>query len=585
MKKLNRLVRGTLCLLLALLMGLSMVACGGRTETGDPNTPTEAVDDTKTQLYVANYYGGLGDAWLVEVKTMFEKANAETSFEPGKKGVQVHIYNDKTIDGAGIASTLANDSGDSTKEGNAIYFTETVLYYELVNAGLLADITDIVTGKNESYDLNGDGTAEQISIADKMDPVLNEYFKTAQDKYFALPFYTGFFGMYYDVDLFDANGYYFADVTSTSVDGDKDNKSVGPDGVAGTADDGLPATYEQFDILMAAMRVDSVYPFVWTASYPDYFQKAMANLWVDYEGYEQAMLNVTMNGVAKNLITVDASGKITKLGNTTIKPGSAGNGYLLQQQAGKYYALKFIDNILSNGLNYDPLSVGGGLTHLGAQERFLKSKKIAGKEGAQTIAMLIDGNWWENEANGVFTSMANSYGSQWSRGERKIAIMPTPKASVDQLGKATMYDMNRSACFINANTPESQMAVAKAFLAFAHTNEALSVFNTVTSMPRPYEYTITDSDMERISYFGLNSYEYVKNADVVYSRNDEDAFFLNNENFFSFGGSWGWVTQIDGQKYEGNSIIGYFRNNKFTPEQWFSGLSTYHKAYWQYLYG
>lgn len=584
MKKMKSLVRGAMCMLLALLMGLTTIACT-REDPSNSNNPEKPVDDTKTQLYVANYYGGLGDQWLWEVIAKFEAANAETSFEEGKIGVQVHVYNDKTIDGAGIASTLANDSGDSTKEGNAIYFTETVRYYELLNAGVIADITDIVTAKNESYDLNGDGTAEMVSIADKMDPTLKEYFETKDGKYYALPFYNGTYGMYYDVDLFDEMGYYFADVTSDTVDGSVDNKSVGPDGIAGTQDDGLPATYEQFDILMTQMRVDSVYPFVWTAAYSDYFQRAMANIWVDYEGYEQAMLNVTFDGVAKNLITVDANGNITKLGNTVITPGSTGNGSLLQQQAGKYYTLKFVNNILSNGLNYDPLSVGGGLTHTGAQERFLKSRKIAGKEGAQVIAMIIDGNWWENEADGVFSSMANSYGSDWSRSDRKFAVMPTPKASVDQLGKATIYDTNASACFINANTPASQMAVAKAFLAYCHTNEAMSLFNAVTSMPKPYKYTITDEDMEKISYYGLSSYEYWQNADVVYSRNDEDAFFLNNENFFSMTGAWGWTTSINGQKYEGASFIGYFRNGTFTPEQWFSGMYSYHKANWQYLYG
>lgn len=569
-------------MVLALVLCLSLAACDRGSGQGSENA-NKPIDVAKSQLYIANYYGGLGDQWLSAIIEDFEAAYAETSFEEGKLGVQVHIYNDKTIDGAGLSSVLANDSGDATRQGNAIYFTESVSYYELLNAGLLADITDMVTEKSESYDLDGDGAAEMVSIADKMDSTLNEYFQTADGKYYALPFYTGFFGMYYDVELFDEKGYYFADVNSTKVDGSTDNKSVGPDGVAGTADDGLPATYEQFDVLMAAMRTDSVYPFVWTASYPDYFQKSMANIWMDYEGYEQAMLNVTMDGVATDLIEVDEAGNVTELGDTVITPGKNGNAYLLQKQAGKYYALKFMDTILSNGLNYDPLSVGSGLSHTGAQERFLKSRKIAGKEGAQVIAMLIEGNWWENEASSVFSSMSNSYGAQWSRSNRKIAVMPIPKVSVDDLGKATIYDMNRSACFINGNTPESQLAIAKAFMSFAHTNASLSRFNAVVSMPRPYSYTITEEDMETISYYGLSCYDFVKNADIIYSRNDEDAFFLNNENYFSAGNAWGWTSSINGQKTEGNALIGYLRNGTLSPEQWFTGLYEYHKNNWQYL--
>ena len=326
-----------------------------------------------------------------------------------------------------------------------------------------------------------------------------------------------------------------------------------------------------------------MYPFIWTAAYPDYFQKFMTSFWVDYEGYENSMLNVTLEGTATDLINVDASGNITKLPSTEITSGKNGNAYLLQKQEGKYYALKFIRSLLSNGLNYDPLSVGMGLTHTGAQERFLKSSKIAGKEGAQRIAMLIEGNWWEHEATNVFSSMTNSYGPQWAKTSRRIAIMPTPKASLDDLGGSVIYDMNRSACFVNANTPASQMPVAKAFMQFVHNNQSLSTFNAVTSMPRPYAYTITEEDMENISYFGLSTYNYVKNAQVVYPRNDENAFYLNNEIYFSAGNDWGWTTIINGQKREGSSLIGYFRTNQFTAEEWFAGLETYHRGRWDYL--
>ena len=577
-----------LLLLLILSMILNLTACRRDVndtdeEEGEENQADAPIDPDKTQIYIANYYGGLGDTWLKRVARAFESANAETVFEAGKKGVQVHVYNDKTIDGAGLGSVLSNDSGDSTKEGNAIYFTESVSYYELLNAGVIADITDIVTAKTENYDLNGDGTAELISIEDKMDATLREYYQTADGKYYALPFYNGFFAMYYDVDLFDEMDYYFANVTSTTLDGSKNNKSAGPDGVAGTADDGLPATYAQFEILLATMRTDNIYPFIWTAAYADYFQKFMTSFWVDYEGYEQAMLNVTLEGTATDLIEVDASGNITKFPATTITSGKNGNAYLLQKQEGKYYALSFIRSMLANGLNYDPLSVGMGLTHTGAQERFLKSAKIAGKEGAQRIAMLIEGNWWESEATQVFSSMANSYGNKYAKTSRRIAIMPTPKATLDDLGGSVIYDMNRSACFINANTPASQMPVAKAFMQFAHNNQSLSTFNTVTSMPRPYTYTITEEDMNNISYFGLSTYNYVKNAQVVYPRNDENAFYLNNEIYFSAGNDWGWTTIINGQKREGSSLIGYFRTNTFTAEEWFTGLEVYHRGRWEYL--
>lgn len=51
------------------------------------------------------------------------------------------------------------------------------------------------------------------------------------------------------------------------------------------------------------------------------------------------MLNWSMNGVVNNLVDVAEDGTITNLEPTTITDG--GNGYMLQKQLGKYYALQF----------------------------------------------------------------------------------------------------------------------------------------------------------------------------------------------------------------------------------------------------
>jgi len=565
-------------LILVLAVSLSMIGCGRDTGEGD-------IDESKTQLYVANFDGGLGDAWLKKVADNFEKANSETEFESGKKGVQVHVYNDKTIDGVGLTSILANDSGDSRVKGNAIYFTESVSYYELINSGAIAEITDIVTEKTEDYDLDKDGAKEKVSIADKIDPALLDYFKTSDNKFYGLPFYSAFFGMYYDVDLFDENDYYFKTVTSTTLDGSVDEKSVGPDGLENTADDGLPATYAQFDVLLQTLRVDGLYPFIWSSTYTEYFPEFLTNFWADYEGYENAMLNVSLSGTATDLIeSFDEFGNPVYMSPTEITSGKNGNAYLLQRQAGKYYALDFAYKLLTNGNNYDPLSVGSGLSHTGAQERFLNSVKIAGKEGAQRIAMLIEGSWWENEADGFFATMAKT-DDKYSRENRRIAIMPIPKIDENSLGKPTVFNVNNSACFINKNTPESQMPVAKAFFKFAHSNESLSTFNAYTSVTRPFSYTITEEDKEKISYFGNNLYEFMHTSNVVYTRNSKNEFYLNNEVYFSQKLTWDWTSIVGGQKMEGMSLVGKFRNMSCNAKDWFNGLSLYHKNNWSTLVG
>ena len=52
----------------------------------------------------------------------------------------------------------------------------------------------------------------------------------------------------------------------------------------------------------------------------------------------------TFDGVATDLIQVDEDGNVKKLPDTQI---TFENGYELQQQAGRYYTLKFVENVLS----------------------------------------------------------------------------------------------------------------------------------------------------------------------------------------------------------------------------------------------
>ena len=57
----------------------------------------------------------------------------------------------------------------------------------------------------------------------------------------------------------------------------------------------------------------------------------------------------TFDGVATDLIQVDEDGNVKKLPDTQI---TFENGYELQQQAGRYYTLKFVENVLSKKDNF-----------------------------------------------------------------------------------------------------------------------------------------------------------------------------------------------------------------------------------------
>ena len=97
------------------------------------------------------------------------------------------------------------------------------------------DITEAVTEPLTEY-------GEQGSIEDKMTTQQQNWFKV-NGSYYAIPHYEGYYGMFYDVDTFDERNLFMTDSgTFTNYSG----RGKGVDGVAGTYDDGLPATYEEF---------------------------------------------------------------------------------------------------------------------------------------------------------------------------------------------------------------------------------------------------------------------------------------------------------------------------------------------------
>ncbi|MDR1094448.1 MAG: hypothetical protein LBL66_09915 [Clostridiales bacterium] len=538
-----------------------------------PAPDGEAVDLGKSQLYVGNFDGGVGSVWLEELKAAFEAEYAETSFEENKTGVQVILDKKKAgFLGNALLATIGGERDD-------VFFTEGIKYYDYINKGVLADITDIVTAPLSEY-------GEEASIAGKMDGQLASYFRTGDGKYYALPFYDAYFGMFYDLDLFDEYGFWLAAgksaegvdlgdpsrVMNLFVKSARDARAAGPDGKAGTADDGLPATYADFYALLEYMSNNTVTPLVWTGAYPIYLQRFVNAVWADAAGREEFARNFSLSGTATGLIDPDTRQPVA---DAAITPS---NGYILQKQKAKYDALTFADALVKPGRSgqyyYPELSFSGSLTHTGAQRTFLYSRyKGAGEE----IAMLIEGNWWEMESRGVFAELSDKPG--FSRAERRIGFMPVPKPAAADVGKPrTVLSSNDSACFISAKSSGVRLELAKKFLRFCHAEAGLRLFNRVVGMARPYEYTMGDADFAGSSYYAREMYNVRKTADIVYEYSDAPVF-INNSSFLDPIGI-GFSSRVSGADYS-NPMWNFHDHADLTPEKYFKGLYDYQSAVWK----
>ena len=490
---------------LAAILACSSVACNTR-------GGGEKIDKNKTQLFVTTFEGGYGSEWLDAIKARFEAQYANVSFESGKTGVQVLIKDDRNLTNELLTQNLAGSNQE-------VFFTEAVNYYDLQERGLLYDISDAVT-KPINYDFNSQTTVEgeeTVSLESKMSNLHKEYYKADDGKYYGIPFYEANYGIVYDVDLFEKEGLYLAAPGEGNsmgfIKNEKTARSAGPDGKTGTADDGLPATYDEFFQLCDYMVEMGITPITWGGKTPHYVNVLVEALQADYEGEANMRLNYTFDGTATNLVeSINADGTLN-LYSETITPE---NGYLTwTKQAGRYYGLKFVERLTANSKYYVRKDViSPSFEHLEAQNAFLTGKFLSNKP---TIAMLIDGSWWHNEAGPMFDAAAKEF-TEAKAGEmaRKFSFMPLPKATADKVGEGyTVMDVNSSICFVNGNLNPKKEALVKEFLQFCHTNQSLAEFTSMTYTCKPYTYTMTQEELNAMPYWGQELYRLHNEAHFI----------------------------------------------------------------------
>lgn len=555
MKKLTKI------LALTMALGVSLSGLGA---CGD-----DGIDETKTQLRIYNYPGGFGTQWLKDIVTDFQNANENYQGKDGRVGVQV-ILDDETKT---LGSAFKNNMGNTD-----IYFTEDVRYYDMIKHGndsLILDLTTAVTTDLTEY-------GEDRSIFDKLDATQQNYYKTADNKIYGIPYRMDAQGIIYDVSLFDEEELYFAkggapseycqftqannddavsgsfgDYEYTNLDGDR---SAGPDGLYGTEDDGLPATYEEFFVLCdyMASAEKGIVPFNWNGYDKTYLTNFFQQLLIDYEGKAGYQIYLDYEGTAKNLIeSVDEDGNVTFKEPTVISKASK-NGYLMSSSAGRYYALKFFEKLIGTPEYY----VSGGFnmvhTHMKAQKTFLESI-----EDGPRNAFLIDGVWWENEAYQTFDDMVSDYdNTDYSRLNRKFKMMQLPKATVADIGESATYGDNLyDLCFVNANIDADKIDLAKDFIRFCFTDENNIRFNLTTGLPRPMSYELDDDQLAQLSMFGKSVYDISKNGSLVYTFSNNDIYRMYNSNIdanITFGGKFVMqgATIADSFKYHGVNDFG-----------------------------
>lgn len=554
------------CLTMSALLALgtfTAVGCGKK--DGEKN-----VDSTKTQIYIGNINYGYGDDWLKKTISDFEERYANKSFEDGKTGVQVFYENGSAYGNNSLIQTAASQGCD-------IFFGENTAYSNFVNSGVMLDITDIVTEKLTEF-------GETRSIADKLTEGFGSHLKTSDNKYYALPNYECTYWINYNVQFFEDNLLYFAP-DGTFIKSLEDKKSAGPDRIEGNYDDGMPATFDQFFELCDEIDNCGGIPVAWPGGIDSYRNVYLTQLHAAIEGKEQFDIGYSFDGEAKTLVKFDSQGKavfnngVPELETKTITPS---NGYEIYRQEGRYWAINFFERILEGG--YCSQGSTGSADHLTTQADFIESRY-----SGQPIAMLLDGNYWTNEAKDAFAQSVVNHGESASKENARFGIMPWPRQNNGREGKNSILVAGNDLAFIYSGTPANRLPAVKKFFQFAYSDEQLRNYSRIVGTMRGCDVEFTDTDKENMSEFARRTLEYRQDSDVIlpcsknriYVNNMSDfIYFKNGLNAYIADNTYNdpimYVREYAGNKSDNIAKL-YFEgmNSFYTYSRWNSSYGTF----------
>jgi len=131
--------------------------------------------------------------------------------------------------------------------------------------------------------------------------------------------------------------------------------------------------------------------------------------------------------------------------------------------------------------------------------------------------MLSEGNWWYAESKDTFDSLAATYPNA-DKDSRHFAVMPYPKATEEKVGeKQTVMNMGYSLAFLKKGISPEKQELLKLFYKWCHTDRALQAYTMASDHMRDFEYEMTEEQLASMNMWSRTSYEYIKNADIVYA--------------------------------------------------------------------
>ncbi len=563
----------TISMILACMVGSLVLFTGCK--------PDIEIDNTRTQLYIGVKDDGIGKDWVYDAIEKFEAdeywSNWENPNDSSRKGIQVipkfedSLYEQKNVE----------TSMPSAKE--SVYVLSSINFFQWLNSdntsGMLVNLWDTV---NE----DPDGEGPERSIYDRMSQIAKDHLTVTlangEKAIYTLPYHENYWGAIYDADIFEDFDLYNLD-DYVGLDGEEgtEDDCWGPNGVeddvdSHTCDDGLPATWEDMKVLIRTMADVGVIPFTWNQNTYTYQTGWLKSIMAAYEGKENYELRYSMNGTHTKLGAIDKT-----------------NAYKLADAEGIRAALTVAEFIRSNADYYSVKADYSSQSHLAAQEEFIMSTKD------KPIGFLLESGWWENEAKGTFASMANTYGEEYGYGKRNFKWLPFPKfigtnGIDDQENmKTTMYSgvgTGGGGWMLSANVEDVIKPVALGFIEFCNSEKMMGRFTEVTGICRPYEYELSDEQIDNMTSYTRTIYEYRKLGQTPGSNVELIRYSTRNPFVVNVSSYFGVDYEFDALLYKGqnnqrsanNPLTAFKDDASLTVDDYIEGIKAqYNKDTWE----
>ena len=526
--------------LAALTMSAPLAGCGGGGGTGDGGASSSSeystvVDENKIQIYAYAVENGLTSQWIKDLAEQYNNLpeNANSKYEViGESG---------SMD----ATTTLRDRLQADATEVNIYFGCQGNLKNLIASNLLINIEDM-------YEMKVDGPSKG-TIKEKThnyEDLKLAWSDLNGNGIYGVSYGTGVSGMVFDYDFFLKHGLMYlesseklgdvndqAGKTVCSVSGDNlvcdvafGNYEVGDkiltpgrDLKYGTYDDGQANTYEEFnDVLFRALSVNYTHGFIYTTkSRNAYLPSPQKAVLMQEMGYENYRTYATFNG---DIVDKDGTTNSYNYAN-----GADIFDNAVVQRASLLSNTFYHDYLcgLVGDLNGKPVAsdkmvhpasyANSDLQHTSAQDKFVSS--FSAQSSIKNAAFLIEGVWFEqSEARGTIDSFSGIYGEEYAFGNREFRYYLYPATETQVSTKSVMALQDDGAGFITNNVPkkvqaqgqaaiDEYIAECKKFLAFTLKEESLAYYTKQSGIPRPFDYTITDADLAKMSPFQRTTYE------------------------------------------------------------------------------